>query len=336
MCIMEKTETWKVLVTAHRQDETEIFEKVNKRFGFSLSYQMEQLTLKNANELKGYDAVAINAGCEVDQEMAKAMHEAGIRYIATRTAGKDHIDKTEIKKHEIKAANVPGYSPNAISEHTVLLILSLLRKMKTQLRRIEEQYFFLNGLRGRELKSMTVGVIGTGRIGTATIQDLSGFGCRILASGHHPNPEVQRLAEQVDLETLLEQSDIVVLHCPMSEQNYHMINAGTIQKMKPGALLVNTARGGLVDTKAVYEALQSGRLGGFAMDVYEYEDQTARKDYRGKQLDDPLLASLLAMDQVIFTTHTAFYTDQAIENIVESSLENLNSFFRTGESENEI
>ena len=109
-----------------------------------------------------------------------------------------------------------------------------------------------------------------------------------------------------------------------------------IQKMKPGALLVNTARGGLVDTKAVYEALKSGRLGGFAMDVYEYEDQTARKDYRGKQLDDLLLASLLAMDQVIFTTHTAFYTDQAIENIVESSLENLDSFFRTGESENEI
>ena len=112
---MEKTETWKVLVTAHRQDETEIFEKVNKRFGFSLSYQMEQLTLENVNALEGYDAVAINAGCEVDPEMAKAMHEAGIRYIATRTAGKDHIDKTEIEKYGIKAANVPGYSPNAIS-----------------------------------------------------------------------------------------------------------------------------------------------------------------------------------------------------------------------------
>ena len=333
---MKKTETWKVLVTAHRQDETEIFEKVNKKLGFSLSYQTEQLTLKNVNVLNGYDAVAINAGCEVNREMAKAMHEAGIRYIATRTAGKDHIDKKEIEKYGIKSANVPGYSPNAISEHTVLLILSLLRKMKTQLKRIEEQYFFLNGLRGRELKSMTVGVIGTGKIGTATIQDLSGFGCRILANGHHPNPEVQRLAEQVDLETLLEQSDIVVLHCPMSEQNYHMIDAGAIQKMKPGALLINTARGGLVDTKAVYEALKSGRLGGFAMDVYEYEDKTARKDYRGKQLDDPLLVSLLAMDQVIFTTHTAFYTDQAIENIVECSLKNLDSFFQTGESENEI
>ena len=140
----------------------------------------------------------------------------------------------------------------------------------------------------------------------------------------------------MDLETLLEQSDIVVLHCPMCEQNYHMINAGTIQKMKPGALLVNTARGGLVDTQAVYEALQNRRLGGFAMDVYEYENLTARKDYRGKPLDDSLLSGLLAMDQVLFTTHTAFYTDQAIENIVESSLENLASFFRAGESENEI
>lgn len=333
---MEKSEKRKVLVTAHRQDETEIFEKINQRFGFLLTYMPEQLTLENAERLKGYDAVAINAGCKVDQDMARAMQAAGIRFIATRTAGKDHIDKNAIKKCGIKAANVPGYSPNAISEHTVLLILSLLRKMKTQLKRIEEQYFFLNGLRGRELKSMIVGVIGTGKIGTATIQDLSGFGCRILANGHHPNPEVQRLAEQVDLETLLEQSDIVVLHCPMSEQNYHMINAGTIQKMKPGALLVNTARGGLVDTQAVYEALQNRKLGGFAMDVYEYENLTARKDYRGKPLDDSLLSGLLAMDQVLFTTHTAFYTDQAIENIVESSLENLASFFRAGESENEI
>ena len=228
-----KVKKRKVLATAHRHDETEIFEKINQRFGFLLTYMPEQLTLENTERLKGYDADAINAGCKVDQDMARAMQAAGIRFIATRTAGKDHIDKDEIKKCGIKAANVPGYSPNAISEHTVLLILSLLRKMKTQLKRIEEQYFFLNGLRGRELKSMTVGVIGTGKIGTATIQDLSGFGCRILANGHHPNPEVQRLAEQVDLETLLEQSDIVVLHCPMSEQNYHMINAGTIQKMKP-------------------------------------------------------------------------------------------------------
>ena len=199
---MEKSEKRKVLVTAHRHDETEIFEKINQRFGFLLTYMPEQLTLENTERLKGYDAVAINAGCKVDQDMARAMQAAGIRFIATRTAGKDHIDKDEIKKCGIKAANVPGYSPNAISEHTVLLILSLLRKMKTQLKRIEEQYFFLNGLRGRELKSMTVGVIGTGKIGTATIQDLSGFGCRILANGHHPNPEVQRLAEQVDLETL--------------------------------------------------------------------------------------------------------------------------------------
>ena len=136
---MEKSEKRKVLVTAHRQDETEIFEKINQRFGFLLTYMPEQLTLENTERLKGYDAVAINAGCKVDQDMARAMQAAGIRFIATRTAGKDHIDKKEIKKCGIKAANVPGYSPNAISEHTVLLILSLLRKMKTQLKRIEEQ-----------------------------------------------------------------------------------------------------------------------------------------------------------------------------------------------------
>lgn len=333
---MEKTPQIRVLVTAHRMDETEIFEKVNQRFGFALTYQKEQLTLKNIDVLNGYDAVAINAGCEVDREMAEAMQRAGIRYIATRTAGKDHIDRNEIEKHGIRAANVPGYSPNAISEHTVLMILALLRKLKTQMRRIEAQNFLLTGLRGRELKSMTVGVIGTGRIGTATIENLKGFGCRILASSHHPNETVQRLAETVEEETLLEQSDIIVLHCPMSGKNYHMIDAEAIGRMKPGALLVNTARGALVDTQAVCEALQDGRLGGFALDVYEYEDRIGRKDYGGKELGDPLLASLLAMDQVLFTTHTAFYTDQAIENIVESSLENLDSFFHTGQCGNEI
>lgn len=333
---MEKSEKRKVLVTAHRQDETEIFEKINQRFGFLLTYMPEQLTLENTERLKGYDAVATNAGCKVDQDMARAMQAAGIRFIATRTAGKDHIDKNEIKKCGIKAANVPGYSPKCDFRAYGIADFIFASENENTAEADRRALLLLNGLRGRELKSMTVGVIGTGKIGTATIQDLSGFGCRILANGHHPNPEVQRLAEQVDLETLLEQSDIVVLHCPMSEQNYHMINAGTIQKMKLGALLVNTARGGLADTQAVYEALQNRKLGGFAMDVYEYENLTARKDYRGKPLEDSLLSKLLAMDQVLFTTHTAFYTDQAIENIVESSLENLASFFQTGESGNEI
>ena len=267
--------------------------------------------------------------------MLKKFWNLGVRMISTRTIGYDHIDVEVAKRIGFHISHVT-YSPECVADYTLMLIVMCIRKMKRIMQREELNDFSLPGIRGRELHGFTVGVIGTGKIGTATIQDLSGFGCRILANGHHPNQEVQRLAEQVDLETLLEQSDIVVLHCPMSEQNYHMINAGTIQRMKPGALLVNTARGGLVDTQAVYEALQNRKLGGFAMDVYEYENLTARKDYRGKPLDDSLLSRLLAMDQVLFTTHTAFYTDQAIENIVESSLKNLASFFQTGESGNEI
>lgn len=326
----------RILVTAHRKDETEIFEKVNRRFGFDLVYQEQQLTLENAEMMQGFDAAAINAGCAVDEMLAKKMRESGIRYIATRTAGADHIDRAALEKYGLKAANVPAYSPNAISEHTLLLILSLLRKMKEQYRRIENGNFLLNGLRGRELKSLTVGVIGTGRIGTATIQNLSGFGCRILACGHHANPTAEGLAEFVSLEELFAESDVVVLHCPMSKDNYHMINKDTLRQMKQGALLVNTARGSLVDTEAVLDALKTGKLGGFASDVYEFEDKTARKNYCGRRLDDPLFAELLAMDQVVFTTHTAFYTDQAIENIVETTLANLDEFFRTGGSENEI
>lgn len=325
----------KVLVAAHRQDETEIFNRVNKKFHYDLTFQTEQLTGENLENARGYDAICINAGCSVTKETALRLAEMGVKYIQTRAAGKDHLDIPGIRAAGLKSANVPAYSPNAISEHTLLLILASLRKLKKQLDTIREQYFFITGMRGRELRSMTVGVIGTGRIGTKTVQNLSGFGCRILACGRHENPEVAKFASFVSLEELLTQSDIVVLHCPMSKENYHLIDENTIDKMKDGAILVNTARGAIIDTRAVCGALKSHKLSAFAMDVYEYEDKTQRKDYRDKELDDPLLKELLAMDNVIFTSHTAFYTDEAIENIIDTSLSNLHEWETTGSCRNE-
>lgn len=325
----------KVLVAAHRADETGIFEKINEKYQFELDYSVNQLTLENAEMTKGYDAVCINVGCKVSEEMAGRLKEYGVEYILTRAAGRDHLDAEAIQKYGLKSAYVPAYSPNAISEHTVLLMLSLLRKYKEQMRRIQEQYYFINGLRGKELRSITVGVIGTGRIGFTTIKDLSGFGCRILAHDIMENEAVKAYASYVSLEELLETSDMIVLHCPMTAENYHLIDEAAIEKMKDGVMLVNTARGGLVDTQAVLNALKSGKMAAFGMDVYEYEDKTQRKDYRGKELDDPLLAELLQMDQVIFTSHTAFYTDQAIENIVDTTLTNLYQWSTTGSCENE-
>lgn len=325
----------KVLVAANRADETEIFQKVNKKYQFELVFQAEQLTLEQVHELEGFDAICINAGCKVTEEFAAGLKEKGIQYILTRAAGKDHLDLNAIQKYGLKSANVPAYSPSAISEHTVMMILAVLRKLKMQMRKIEEQYYFINGLRGRELRSMTVGVMGTGRIGTKTIQNLTGFGCKILAYDPFENDYVKEHAEYVTKETLLRESDIVVLHCPMIPENYHMIDRKALDSMKDGAVLINTARGALVDTKSVYQALVNGKLSGFGMDVYEYEDRTQRKDYRGKELDDELLKKLLELDNVLFTSHTAFYTDEAVENIIDTSLTNLYEWATTGNCQNE-
>lgn len=315
-----------VLVMAHRADETDIYEAVNRTHGFNIAYETEVLTLQNAEKTRGYEAVAIHAGCPVNQVLAKALAERGVKYLLTRSTGMDHMDLDALKNHGIQCANVPAYAPNAISEHTVMLLLMLVRKMKKQMRFIDRQYFFLQGLRGRQVSDMTVGVIGTGRIGTSTIRNLSGLGCKILAYDLYPNQTAKAYASYVELPELLRESDAVILHCPLTGDNHHLIGRTALETMKEGAFLVNTARGGLVDTEAVCEALQSGRLSGFAMDVYEKEQDTQRKDYRDRKLDDPLLERLLAMEQVIFTTHTAFYTDEAIESIAASTLENLEKF----------
>lgn len=325
----------KLLVMAHREDETALFEKRNEKHFFTISYEGEKLTAENLDKVKGYEAVAVNAGCRVDEKMAAGLAERGVRYLLTRTAGTDHLDLEALKRAGIRTANVPAYAPSAISEHTVLLLLMLLRKMKKQIHCIDEKYFFLNGLRGRQISSLTVGVIGTGRIGSSTIRNLSGFGCRILAYDLYPNEQAGKHAQYVSQKQLLRESDAIILHCPLTAENHYLINGKTIAEMKPGVILVNTARGPLVDTGAVYRALESGKISAFGMDVYERENETQRKDYRNKELDDPLLAKLLAMEQVIFTTHTAFYTEEAIGEIIGITLENLAEFIECGSCKNE-
>jgi D-lactate dehydrogenase len=326
----------RVLVMGHRADETVIYQKLNEKYHYEFEFTPEILTLSNLHITKGYDALCIIVGCKITEEVAKLLKENGIKYLLTRAAGTDHLDMSALRSLDIKAAYVPAYSPNAISEHTVLLILSLLRKLKKQLEIIRNRYFFLTGLRGRELRSLTVGVIGTGRIGQATVKNLSGFGCRILVNDILESDQVKPYAEYVSKEKLFEEADILVLHCPMNKENYHMINEDSIARMKDGVILVNTARGALVDAGAVYQNLVSGKVSAFAMDVYEYEDKISRKDFRGKELEDKLFERLIDLDNVIFTTHTAFYTDEAIENIIDISLSNLKEYLTTGSCRNEV
>lgn len=325
----------KVLVYGNREDETEFFIRANT-FGFNIDYVKFNLSRENVQTAKGYDAVVIIVATTVDDTLCGLLKEIGVRYILTRTAGTDHIDAQAVQKHGLLCANVPVYAPNSIAEHAVMLTLELLRKRTAQFRRVEKRNFSLQGLRGTELRGKTVGIIGLGRIGAEVMRDMGGFGCRFLAPADFQNPAVTGQVEYVPFETLMGESDIILLHCPLTKENYHLINRDSIRLLKDGALLVNTARGGLVDSEAVLEALNSGKIAGYALDVYEFENRFSRRNLDGAEIDDPVLEALLRHDQVVFTTHTAFYTEEAVSSMISISLQNLNDFITAGRCENEI
>lgn len=326
----------KMLVMGHREEETRIFEKFNKNLKYEISYTHHILNTSNVEMTRGYDAICIAVNSIITEEIAKSLSELGVKYILNKLAGKDNLNLEAIYKYGLKAAYVPYYSPNAISEHTVMLILAALRKLKEQLHRINQHNFNIQGLQGRELRNMTVGVIGTGRIGCSTIKNLSGFSCKIIVNDQYEKEEIKSLAEYVSLEELLKKSDIIVFHCPLTENTYHLIDDRTIPMLKDGVCLINVARGGIFNTKAVLKALKSGKIASLAMDVYEEENTILRKDISSKELKDKEFEELLSMENVIYTTHTAFYTDEAISNMIETSLENLHEYEISGCCKNEV
>lgn len=328
----------KVLVLGIREGEDQFFYDDDRKngYGFEFTFSKEMLSMNNIGLAKGYEALCIVVSCVITREVAEKLHEYGVKYILTRAAGTDHLDVEAIHRLGMQTANVPVYSPNAISEHTVMLVLMMLRKMREQLHRIESHNFSLSGLQTRELRNMTVGVIGTGRIGCTTIKNLSGFGCTILASDIFENEAAKPYVTYKPLQEVLRESDILIFHCPLTSENHHMINAESIKNLKEGVILINTARGGLFDFAAVLEGLQSGRIYGLGIDVYEGENGFLRKDLTGQELDDPVFASLLAQENVVYTTHTAFYTDEAVRNMISTSLSNLHQYITVGSCKNEI
>lgn len=324
-----------MLVIGHRDEETWLFENFNKLYKYDISYIYETLNLSNIKMAKGYDAICITVNSVITDEIAKGLSKLGVKYILNKLAGKDNLNLQAINKYGLKAAYVPYYSPNAVSEHTVMLILAVLRKLKLQLSRVHSHDFRIKGLLGRELRNMTVGVVGTGRIGCATVKNLTGFGCRILVNGRTEREEIIAVANYVSLEEIFTHSDILVFHCPLTEETHHLINEQTISRLKEGVCLINTSRGAVFDTKAVLNALKNGKIGAVAMDVYEEENEILRKDMCSKKLNNEEFEELLNMDNVIYTTHTAFYTDEAISNMIETTFVNLHELETMGYCENE-
>jgi D-lactate dehydrogenase len=299
-------------------DELDRFKKMEQETGVEIVCCAEPPSLENVQLAKGAEAIDIITS-KMTRELIEAFAKIGVKYMATRTIGYDHIDREACEEFGIHVSNSP-YGPNGVADYTVMLILMTIRKAKRILQRGELQDYTLMGNGGREMKDLTIGVIGTGNIGKTVVQNLSGFGCKILAYDLYEKEEVKQSAAYVDLDTLFAQSDVITFHTPLTEDNYHMINKDTIAKMKDGVVLINTARGGLIDTNALLDGLESGKIGGAGLDVVEDEFGLYYYDHKNDVLTNRNIGILRAMPNVTVTHHMAFYTDNATETVVRDSI----------------
>jgi D-specific alpha-keto acid dehydrogenase len=269
----------------------------------------------------GNRCVSVGHKTQVTNRTLLALSQAGVEYLSTRSVGDNHIDVNYAENIGITVGTV-AYSPESVADYTLMLILMAVRNAKSVIRRADVHDYRLSDVRGKELRDLTVGVIGTGRIGAAVMERLRGFGCRIVAHDHRPKTS----ARYVPLDELLEQSDVVTLHTPLNADTRHLVNRRRVEQMKLGAFVVNTGRGGLLDTEALIEALESGRLGGAALDVLEGEEGVFYADFSSTPIDSGPLARLQQLPNVIVSPHAAYYTDHALSDIVENSIVNCLEF----------
>ncbi|WP_309660923.1 2-hydroxyacid dehydrogenase [Sphingomonas sp.] len=296
-----------------------------------LRYLDCRLTISTTALAKGASAVCLFANDEANATTIMAFAHMGIRLIALRAAGFNNVDVVAAKSHGIVVARVPTYSPHAVAEHTFALILSLVRKVHRAYNRVREGNFSLDGLMGFDLVDKTIGIVGAGNIGSVVARIATGFGCKVLAHDPVRRSECERLGvEYVGPHELLEQSDIVTLHCPLNRSTRHLIDSAALARMKAGAILINTSRGAVVDTHSVVDALKRQSLAGLAIDVYEEEDALFFEDRSDQAIMDDQFARLLTFPNVLITGHQGFFTVEALTNIAATTIANLDSFEQTG------
>ena len=284
---------------------------------------LDQQTAPLAN---GFDAVCCFVNDTLDADTIAALAENNIKFIAMRCAGYNNVDLKACEQHGIKVARVPEYSPYAVAEHAVALALNLNRNIHRAHHRVRENDYSLNGLLGFDLHGKTVGVIGTGKIGVCFIKIMQGFGCKVIAYDPYPNEAVKALGvEYKSLDDLLPECEVISLHCPLNSGTYHIVNDYTIRQMKPGVMLINTSRGGLVDTKAVIRGLKTGQVGYLGLDVYEEETDLFFENYSNQVLQDDTFARLQTFPNVIITGHQAFFTREALDAIGKVTIKNLSA-----------
>ena len=316
----------KILAYSYRQDELEYFKKFSDKYGVEVELTKEKPTLETAHLAKGCECISIITTM-INEELLQRFHEIGVKFISTRTIGYDHIDVASAKKLGIEVDNI-SYSPSSVADYTIMLMLMTTRKVKKIFNRADIQDFSLSGLIGKEMHNLTVGVIGTGKIGKTVIEHLSGFGSKIIAHDLYPNEEVKRYAQYVSLETLFKDSDIITIHAPATKDNKYLIDKESIALMKDGVFVINTARGSLINTCDLIDAIESKQIGGAALDVIENESGLYYNDLKGEVLNKRDLAVLKSFPNVIVTPHTAFYTDQAVSDMVENSISSCAEFMK--------
>ena len=327
----------KILFYDTKPYDKEFFNKYNKGYGFDIKYLTGKLTEESADLAKGYDIISIFVNDTVDKKVIDILVECGVKLIAMRCAGYNNVSLKEIDG-KIKVVRVPAYSPYSIAEYTVGMIMTLNRKIHKAYIRTREGNFSITGLMGYDLHEKTAGIIGAGKIAQILIKILKGFGMKVIAYDPYPNYEKAKELgfEFTDLDTLYKEADIISLNCPLTKETRYMINRNSMNKMKDGVMIVNTGRGMLIDTVDLIEALKDKKIGAAALDVYEEEADYFFEDYSNMVIEDDILGRLLSFNNVLVTSHQAFFTKEAVEEITRVTMENIKRFQEGKPLDNEV
>ncbi|TLU64275.1 2-hydroxyacid dehydrogenase [Thalassotalea litorea] len=328
---------YKVAIFSSKKYDQQFLDQFNQNNALALHYFESRLTYQTAELAQGYDAICVFVNDVIDQQVLKQLDRFGVRVIALRCAGFNNLDLKAAKSLDIKICRVPEYSPEAVAEHTIGLLLTLSRKFHKAYLRVRENNFALDGLMGFNLHGKTVGVIGCGKIGQATIKILLGFGCTVICHDPAPSAEAKALEiEFVDQDDIFSRADIITLHCPLTPNTRHIINRSSIAQMKSGVVIINTSRGGLIDSEAIIKGLKTRHIGFLGMDVYELESELFFEDLSADIIQDDVFTRLLTFPNVLITGHQGFFTEEALITIARTTLDNIQLLLDGQPCDNEL
>ena len=319
-----------------KEYDKKVFNKYNEKYGYDITYFESKLNSETALLAKGYDVVCIFVNDNADSKTLKILQENGVKCVALRCAGFNNVSLED--KGDLRVVRVPEYSPYSVAEHAVALLLNINRKIYKSYQRTKKYNFSIDGLLGFDIHGKTIGVIGTGKIGRVFIEIMNGFGANIIAYDLFENESAQKELgfKYVTLDELYEKSDIISLHCPLTKETERIINKESIEKMKEGVIIINCSRGKLINTDDLISELETGKIGGVGLDVYEDEEDYFLRDLSNEYKRDKDLSILLSMPNVLITSHQAFFTQEAINKIANDTLDNITKIINNEECQNEL